>query len=68
MEAAFDNISREAIAKFLNEHLADKDVPYEWRFLLMILQEKRLNGDCAGWRGCRRQVQQGDSPRISRVS
>ena len=70
IEGAFDFVHRTSVADFLGRRLAGRDVPFEWRFLLLLLQDNELLGCAPGGQEvrvrCNRGIRQG-SPESAEI-
>ncbi|CAE7274757.1 unnamed protein product [Symbiodinium sp. CCMP2592] len=63
VEGAFDFVSRRAVADYIGKRLCSKNVPFEWRFLLLLLDDNVLQGTAPGGGSvrvhCNRGIRQG---------
>ena len=70
IEGAFDFVRRTSVADFLGRRLSDRNVPFEWRFLLLLLQDNVLLGCAPGGQEvrvhCNRGIRQG-SPESAEI-
>ena len=70
IEGAFDFVHRTSVADFLGRRLSDRNVPFEWRFLLLLLQDNVLLGCAPGGQEvrvhCNRGIRQG-SPESAEI-